>query len=76
MCRKSFLEHGNEPQLQPWGESDPNAEMHVFTTDGNGNGLVDLEHFLSGIRSAQESAQRRDNSGDDSIEHEYSGMYS
>jgi len=48
----------------------------VFTTDGNGNGLVDLEHFLSGIRSAQESAQRRDNSGDDSIEHEYSGMYS
>lgn len=70
MCRKSFLEHGNEPQLQSWGESDPNAEIHVFTTDGNG--LVDLEHFLS----AQESAQRRDNSGDDSIQHEYSGMYS
>jgi len=72
LCRQSLIEPGNEHEPQSWQESDPDVGMHMFVT----NGSVDLDRFLSGMHSIDQSTQRGDDNGSDSVRHEYSGMYS
>lgn len=72
LCRQSLIEPGNEHEPQSWQESDPDVGMHMFVT----NGSVDLDRFLSGMHSIDQSTQIGDDNGSDSVRHGYSGMYS